>query len=103
MYRKPTGGQGEDFRIKTPMQGEMFAIVESRLGTNKLSVLCEDQKIRIARIPGKFKKRLWIHENDVLIVKPWDITGEKFCDVVFRYTAAQVGNLRRKGLLIMDV
>ena len=93
----------EEVRLKRPKRGEIFALVESRLGTNKLRVLCDDSKIRIARIPGKFKKRLWIREGDVIIAKPWDIQGEKFCDVVFRYTRAQIENLKRRGLLKLDL
>lgn len=93
----------EGRRLRFPRQGDIFAIVESRLGTNKLRVRCADMKVRIARIPGKYKKRLWIREGDIILVKPWEIDGEKFCNVVDRYTAAQVDSLKRKGFLRMDL
>jgi translation initiation factor 1A len=52
----------------------------------------------MCRIPGKIRKRLWIRENDVVIVRPWAVQGEEKGDVVYRYTRTQVEWLRRKGL-----
>lgn len=57
-----------------------------------------DGKIRMARIPGKMKKRVWIREGDVVIVVPWDFQDDK-SDVIWRYTGPQVSWLQRKGYL----
>ncbi|HLB72213.1 MAG TPA: hypothetical protein VJJ51_14315 [Candidatus Methanoperedens sp.] len=38
----------------------MLGIVESLLGANKIRVRCMDGVVRLARIPGKIKKRIWI-------------------------------------------
>jgi len=72
--------------------------VETRLGANRLKVRCFDGKERMARIPGKMKKRIWIRENDVVIVVPWDFQDEK-ADVVWRYTRPQADYLERKGYI----
>ena len=97
MYRS-----NEPVRIKTPRQGEIFGVIESMLGTNKLRVRCQDNKIRLCRIPGKLRKLLWMREGDIVLVKPWDIQGDTRGDIITRYTQTQVSLLKRKGLLKMD-
>jgi len=66
--------------------------------------MCEDGKSRMARIPGRMKRRMWIRVGDLLIVKPWAFQDEK-ADVVYRYTKTQALNLSRKRKLpeIIDV
>ena len=76
-------------RVRLPRGKEMFAVVEQRLGYNKMYVRCQDNRVRIARVPGKYARRLWIREGDLVIIKPWDIQSEKKCDVVYRFTGAQ--------------
>ena len=79
-------------------KGEMMAIVEQHVGSGRLKVICEDGKARLARIPGKIKKRKWIKTGNLLIVKPWDFQEEK-ADVIYRYTPTQVSNLARRNLI----
>lgn len=79
-------------------KGEMFGIVEKLSGASRLTVMCEDGYTRNARIPGKMKKRMWIREHDLVIVKPWDFQAEK-ADVVYRYTQTQANYLSRNNLL----
>ncbi len=90
-------------RVRTPRGKEVLGIIESLLGANKLRVRCQDDKIRICRIPGKLRKRVWMRENDVIIVEPWEIQGEKFGDAIWKYTPAQAEWLRRKGILKLQV
>lgn len=97
MYHKE-----EPMRIKTPRHGEMFGVIEAMLGTNKLRVRCQDNKIRLCRIPGKLRKLLWMREGDIVLVKPWDIQGDTRGDIITRYTQTQVSFLKRKGLLKME-
>jgi len=68
------------------------------LGANKIKVRCLDGVVRLARIPGKIKKRTWIREGDIVIVVPWSFQPEK-ADVVWRYTRPQVEWLLKKGIL----
>ncbi len=76
----------------------MFAIAESLLGGSRMRVICEDGQSRMARIKGKHKRRMWIREGDLLIVKPWDFQDEK-CDVEYRYIKNQAQYLSRQGLI----
>jgi translation initiation factor 1A len=93
---------GQDFRIKTPRGREVLGIVESMLGANKLRVRCQDNKIRICRIPGRLRKRIWMKEGDVVLVEPWSIQGDKSGDIVYKYNPTQASWLRRKGILKME-
>ncbi len=93
--------QPEEFsRVRIPQKSanEILGTVESLLGANKLRVRCMDGVVRLTRIPGKMKKRIWIREGDVIIVVPWSIQNEK-ADIIWKYSAPQVNWLERKGFL----
>lgn len=98
MYHNP----GEPIRVRTPRQGEVLGVIEAMLGTNKLRVRCQDDKIRVCRIPGKLRKLVWMREGDIVLVKPWDIQGNVSADIVTRYTQTQVSWLKRKNILRME-
>jgi translation initiation factor 1A len=78
--------------------GEIFGIAEQLLGASRIKVMCADGKSRMGRIPGKIKKRMWIREGDLLIIKPWDFQDNK-ADIIYRYTKTQSSSLKRKMLL----
>jgi translation initiation factor 1A len=88
-------------RLRTPREGEMFGLVETLLGSNRLRVRCQDGKVRIGRIPGKLRKRVWIRAEDYVIIKPWAIGGDAKGDIVWRFTGTEANSLRRKGILTM--
>ena len=90
----------EPTRVRLPKNsdGEVLGIVESLLGANKLRVRCMDGVVRLTRIPGKFKKGMWIREGDTVIVVPWSFQTEK-ADIIWKYSGPQVNWLERKGFL----
>ncbi|MEK6835430.1 MAG: translation initiation factor IF-1A, partial [Nanoarchaeota archaeon] len=56
----------EEIRIKTPRGNQVLGLIEQRLGGSRMRVKCLDGKIRICRIPGRLKRKLWIREGDLL-------------------------------------
>ena len=92
----------QEVRVRIPRRGEMLGIVEAMLGANKLKVRCEDGLVRIVRIPGKLRKRVWVRERDAILLKPWEIQGDTRANMVWRYTKTESGWLRRRGILKMD-
>ncbi|MCD6411825.1 MAG: translation initiation factor eIF-1A [Thermoplasmata archaeon] len=90
----------EYLRIPLPKreEGEMFAIADQLMGGSRVRVICEDGKARIARIPGRVKRKQRIRAGDLVIVKPWSVQDEK-ADIIFRYTHIEAVNLSRRGLL----
>lgn len=88
----------EEFRVRTPRGKETIGILQQRLGSSRMRVACLDGKTRICRIPGRLKRRLWIRENDTILVEPWELDNEKG-DIIFKYRPNQIAVLRRKGLM----
>ena len=90
--------QQEPIRIRMPRNNEVLGVVEQRLGGSRSRVKCFDGKARICRIPGRLKRKLWIRENDVVLVEPWDLDNEKG-DIIFKYRPIHIQALKTKGLI----
>ena len=86
-------------RLRMPRDGEVFGKVTQMLGASKLMVRCKDNRMRLCRIPGKMKWRIWIKEGDVVIVKPWNVQANEKGDIVWRYTKSQVDRLVNQGVI----
>ena len=91
--------QDEIRRTPMPRDGQVLGVCDQRLGGSHLRVRCLDGKTRICRIPGRLKRTLWVRENDVLLIEPWELGGDAKGDVVFKYRTIQAEVLRRKGYL----
>ena len=86
-------------RIRLPRGKQSMGIVEQRLGGSRMHVRCMDAKKRICRIPGRFKRYLWVREGDIVIIEPWELGGDKKGDIIYKYSKNQVQFLKRKGYL----
>jgi len=93
------GGE-EVGRLPLPRRarGEIFGIANQLLGAARIRVMCEDNISRMGRITGKMKKKMWIREGDLLILRPWGFQEGK-SDILFRYSRTQSMYLSRRGLL----
>ncbi|MDI3483347.1 MAG: translation initiation factor [Candidatus Methanomethylophilaceae archaeon] len=98
MIADQQGSEEDSSRIRLPniKDGEMFGVADQLMGASRIKVMCEDGVSRMGRIPGKIRKRMWIREGDLLIVKVWDFQPDK-CDIQFRYTKTQASNLSRRN------
>ena len=92
---------GSNRKTKLPYapRGELMAVVREVSGGSRLVAMCEDNQSRMVRIGGRFKKKMWVRVNDLIIIKKWQIQGDKKSDLVYRYTKTEKENLRRKGLI----
>ena len=91
--------QQEISRIHLPRGKETFGVIEQRLGGSRMRVRCMDAKTRICRIPGRLTRKLWVRENDIVIVEPWEYGGDGKGDIVYKYTPTQLSFIKRKGYL----
>ncbi len=93
------GGE-EVGRLPLPrrQRGEVFGIASQLLGAARIRVMCEDSVSRMGRITGKMKKKMWIREGDLLVVRPWGFQEGK-ADILFRYSRTQSQYLQRRNLL----
>jgi translation initiation factor 1A len=94
----------EYIRLRLPNRNknEMFAIAERLMGGSRINVICADGKSRMARIPGRMKRRQRVRAGDLVIIKPWDIQNEK-ADIIFRYGRTQAIILSRRKLLPEEI
>ena len=97
--KNKNSSQQTEGRLKLPTGTEIFGIVERRVGGSRMEVKCEDGKTRNCRIPGALRRRLWVREGDIVIVKPWEIDGDTRGDVVYKYRPIQAEHLQKKGYL----
>ncbi|MCD6557994.1 MAG: translation initiation factor eIF-1A [Candidatus Aenigmarchaeota archaeon] len=91
--------ENEYVRVRMPKGKQVIGIVETMLGAGKFRVKCTDLKIRICRIPGKFRRRMWVRQSDVVLVEPWEIQGDERGDIVWKYTKTQAEWLRKRGMI----
>lgn len=96
----PNAPQPEYLRVRLPRnrEGELFGIADQLLGASRIRIMCADGKSRMGRIPGKIKKRMWIREGDLLILRPWEFQDDK-ADILYRYTKTQATYLSRKKMI----
>lgn len=92
-----TREEGEVARIRTPREGEVLGVVEMMLGGDKMRVKCDDENVRICRIPGRLRKRVWIRVGNLVLVQPWKVQSDVRGDIIYRYTSTQAYWLKRKG------
>lgn len=85
-------------RVRTPNKGELIGVVIERLGGNRMNVHSTDGKIRNCRVPGRYKRRLWLRPKDVVIIVPWEDNDDK-ADIIYKYPPAAANQLRKNGIL----
>ncbi len=96
--------QEEYIRLPLPNKNtnEMFAIADRLMGGSRINVVCADGKSRMARIPGRMKRRQRVRAGDLVIIKPWDIQNDK-ADIIFRYRRTQAMILSRRKLIPEEI
>lgn len=87
-------GEGENTRVRLPRAGEFIGVVVQRFGGNKMEVKCTDGKLRNSRVPGRFKRSMWLRPRDYVIVKPWEFDDGK-ADIIYQYRPNQAAQLRK--------
>lgn len=85
-------------RVRMPKKGEVIGIIAQRYGGNRMDIHSTDGKKRNCRVPGRFKKFLWLRPRDIVLIQPWPDDDAKG-DIIFKYTPGAVHQLRKRGLL----
>jgi translation initiation factor 1A len=71
-------------------------VVSEMSGGSRFRALCADGNTRMIRIGGKLKKRMWVRELDLVIIKPWVIQSNEKADLVYRYLPTERKNVLSK-------
>ncbi|MGV8131002.1 MAG: translation initiation factor eIF-1A [Candidatus Pacearchaeota archaeon] len=85
-------------RARWPKNGEIIGTIVQRYGGNRMEVLTTDGKTRNCRVPGKYKRQLWLRPKDIVLVKLWEFDKDKG-DIIYKYKPNEVTQLKKKGLL----
>ncbi len=94
--------ENQFFRVRMPRNNEVIGIIDQRVGGSRMKVRCMDGKVRLCRIPGRLKRKLWTREGDILIIEPWEFGGDEKGDVVYKYKPNHIPILKKKGVLDLD-
>jgi len=86
-------------KVKLPVKDEQFAVVVEMSGGSRLRALCEDGRTRMIRIGGRFKRRMWVRENDLILIKPWPVQEKEKADLVYRYLPTERNWVVRRDIL----
>jgi translation initiation factor 1A len=90
--------EGVPARVRMPRLGQLIGVVVQRLGGNRMDVLSTDGKSRNCRVPGRYKRTLWLRPKDIVMIEPWPDDDSK-ADVVFKYSSSAINQLRKRGIL----
>jgi translation initiation factor 1A len=88
--------------IRLPEEGELFGRVLKMMGGENVMIKCDDNVTRRGRIRGKLKRRVWIRDNDIVIIAPWDFKEKERGDIVWRFTLPQVQWLKDNNHITRD-
>jgi len=97
MGKRQVKSEKELKEIRLPEEGEIFGRVLKLLGGENLLVKCADGITRRGRIRGKLKRRVWIRENDIVIIAPWEFGQKERGDILWRYTLPQNDWLKKNN------
>lgn len=90
----------EDFgNIVLPAANDVLGVAIQMMGNDRIKVKCQDGCVRLCRIRGKMKRRVWIRLGDIVLVSPWEFQSDKRGDIYWRYRRNQTEWLRKKGYL----
>lgn len=88
--------------VMKPEEGEVICVVKKMLGAEHIIVACVDGKQRVARIPGRMRKKVWIKEGDVVLTAPWDFQSDK-CDIIHKYMHDEIRKLTEEKIVSRDI
>ena len=86
-------------KVKLPTKDEQFAVVREMSGGSRLLAMCEDNQMRMVRIGGKFKKRMWVRVDDLILIKPWTGQSDSRADLVYRYLPNERNWILRRDII----
>lgn len=96
--KKPVQAEETFTRARLPRGKEVIGVVSQRLGGNRMEIRTSSGKMMNCRVPGRFKRSMWLKIRDVVLVEPWKYDSTKG-DVIFKYNSSAINQLRKKGLL----
>ena len=88
--------ENKNTRFKDDNESQEYAQITKALGNCRFEVLCFDGKKRMATMCGKMRKRVFVNQNDLILVSLREWQDSK-CDIIDKYTTNDVQKLKQGG------
>jgi len=85
-------------RVRMPRNKELIGIIVQRFGGNRMEIKATDGKTRNCKVPGRYRRRLWLRPKDIVLITPWEYDDSKG-EIIYKYPRAAINQLRKKGIL----
>lgn len=79
---------------RDPMQE--YAKILKMLGDRKVTMVFPDSREVLGLIPGRFRKRVWMAQGDIVLVSVREFQDDRY-DIVLKYTPEEVHKLVKKN------
>ena len=86
----------EEHQLRFKEDNEEYAQIIKVLGDRRFLCKCTDDIERIAHARGKLKKKVWIVNDDIVLVSIRQFESEK-CDIIWKYTEKEILKLKNGG------
>ena len=105
--KKGKNGTVELHRILDYAQeGQLYGQVSKTLGAGRFKVTCFELDLKndfilsekICHVCGKMRKRVWINENDIILISTREFTKDKG-DIIHKYTNDEARTLKKQKLI----
>ena len=99
-HRKAKKG-GNDINTRELMlkdDGQEYAQTLKMLGSGRCQGKCFDGKTRLLHIRGKMRKKIWIKQDDIVLIGLRDYQDDK-ADIIYKYSAEEARKLKSGGHL----
>jgi len=86
---------------KNDEDGQLYAVVDKRLGGNRLLVkanINKEVKEVQAVIPGKFRNRIFMKSNDIILIQTRGFNNNQF-DIIYKYSDGEAKTLKDENLI----
>jgi initiation factor 1A len=102
-YKKGKHGGADEEKLFewNPKNGEMLGRVVKSLGNRRFRVFCNDNKERIAKLPGSMRKSEWIEEGSLVLIGVRELSnatakqGEDVADILTLAHTSLYGKLKK--------
>jgi len=96
-HKKAKGGGGTFHReLVFKEDGQEYAQVTKVMGDGRFECACFDNTVRIGKIRGKMRKRVWITLNDIVLCGLRDFEEDKI-DIIHKYMPDEIKNMKNLG------
>ena len=99
---KKKGGFGGKRELVYAEDGQEYGQIQKLLGSGRMSCLCFDGIERLVKVRGKFKRRVWVNVNDIVLVNVREFEETKG-DIVHVYYYDEAKQLKQQGELPKDL